>query len=890
MSTDVQKKKAKRGKRGGKRAKERELAEENRPLTAESGIAEETSEQQVSEPQPAETPTETSTTDGQLPEKKKTRRGRRGKAAVEAEASGVNAVGIGSGHTDAEQVAWDNWESDKPSKPALQNQPFFGHLSPDDQTYFLTLAPRLDSPFETAEDQTLFVQAMYRELDGKELIVASSPECSMVLEKLLKLSDDFRLRIFFDRLNGRFGDLFRHQFGSHVIQALLGIAADVIERECQGESKVDIDEVDPELVTELPTMVELVSGLCEQGEGHWAEWMVDPYASHLVRTVLCVLAGKGEVDLRSKKSKKYNEEHNNVNVATHTQGRPTTKPKKQRIVPESFGEMLRQISQDIVSSLSGPELRNYAQDPVANPVIQLLLSFPHASEPLITALLNIPDASTSTLSHDDFIESLIKSQVGSHLFEKLLATSPPHLFHQLYITYFRGKLQDWCLHPVANFVVQQLIAQTRNGTQLRVILDEMLPFLEEVVVGRQQRAGLVVKVCEACVRHRVYQKEVVKAICASLHVSTLEERKKIALLLLAMRPLERWYENDAPNLQGSLILQKLLEFDEESNKVIVDSFMALPVETTVRWSQDAVASHLLETLLITSTLNTKAKRKLIRGWLGSFVPMACNKYGSHVVDKCWAVADLALKEKMAEELVKSFDRLRNDHFGRFVARNCKLENFKRRREEWVERLAGVEKKKDMFGEFFDDADKQGKKVVATEQGAANGTEGESKADEDPLWTTHIFDEGMAALGFANRKAESLRKGTEDNMKKDKKKKKKVSSAVKDFENVEKMALDDEQDGVTMEETTTDVTKESRDEIENLFKKTKKRKRGEVGSNALDDEAVEDEEDRTIPVPRNVEEDLAGVLDAISATKRRKGKAKKAGAGEKGEKKKRKFEG
>ncbi|KNC97625.1 uncharacterized protein SPPG_07093 [Spizellomyces punctatus DAOM BR117] len=762
MSTDVQKKKAKRGKRGGKRAKERGLAEENRPLTAENGIAEETGEQEVSERPPIEIPTETSTTEGQLPGKKKTRRGRRGKAAVEAEATGVNAVGIGSGRTDAEQAAWENWESDKPSKPALQNQPFFGHLSPDEQMYFLTLEPRLDSPFETAEDQTLFVQAMYRELDGKELIVASSPECSMVLEKLLKLSDDFRLRIFFDRLNGRFGDLFRHQFGSHVIQALLGIAADVIERECQGESNVDLDEVDPELVKELPTMVDLVLALCEQGEGHWAEWMVDPYASHLVRTVLCVLAGKGEIDLRSKKSKKYNEEHNNVNLA-RTQGRPTTKPKKQRVVPESFGEMLRQISQDIVSSLSGPELRNYAQDPVANPVIQLLLSFPHASEPLITALLNIPDASTSTLSHDDFIESLIKSQVGSHLFEKLLATSPPHLFHQLYITYFRGKLQE----------------------------------------------------------------------------------------------LSSW---------------------------------PLPVETTIRWSQDAVASHLLETLLITPTLNTKAKRKLIRGWLGSFAPMACNKYGSHVVDKCWAVADLALKEKMAEELVKSFDRLRNDHFGRFVARNCKLENFKRRREEWVERLAGVEKKKDMFGEFFDDADKQGKRVVASEQGPVDGTEGESKEVEDPLWTTHIFDEGMAALGFANRTAESLRKGTDDNVKKDKKKKKKVSSAVKDFENVEKMALDDEQDDVTMEETSTDVTKESRDEIENLFKKTKKRKRGEVVSDVVDDEAVENDEDQNIPVLKTVERDLAGVLDAISATKRKKSKSKKAGADEKGEKKKRKFEG
>jgi nucleolar protein 9 len=68
-------------------------------------------------------------------------------------------------------------------------------------------------------------------LEDNELRLATDYDCSRILEKLLRLSDDFQLRVFMDRITGRFADVFRHQYASHVCQTLLEAAADVVDRE-----------------------------------------------------------------------------------------------------------------------------------------------------------------------------------------------------------------------------------------------------------------------------------------------------------------------------------------------------------------------------------------------------------------------------------------------------------------------------------------------------------------------------------------------------------------------------------------------------------------------------------------------------------------------------------
>jgi nucleolar protein 9 len=114
-------------------------------------------------------------------------------------------------------------------------------------------------------DQQLFVANVYTEVQDKELVLATDHSCSLVLEKLLKISSDFELRVFMDRLTGRYAELFTHRFASHVVQTLLTLGADSVERETRGESVPGPDEgaKDSGDVGVLLSMEELVLSLCK---------------------------------------------------------------------------------------------------------------------------------------------------------------------------------------------------------------------------------------------------------------------------------------------------------------------------------------------------------------------------------------------------------------------------------------------------------------------------------------------------------------------------------------------------------------------------------------------------------------------------------------------------
>ena len=92
-----------------------------------------------------------------------------------------------------------------------------GLMESETRDYFVHVEKLLeDQEFETIQgspqliwmqlswlDQQLFIQNVYAEVDGKELLIASDYETSRILEKLLRASTDFQIRVFADRLNGQ---------------------------------------------------------------------------------------------------------------------------------------------------------------------------------------------------------------------------------------------------------------------------------------------------------------------------------------------------------------------------------------------------------------------------------------------------------------------------------------------------------------------------------------------------------------------------------------------------------------------------------------------------------------------------------------------------------------
>ncbi|KAF9970274.1 Nucleolar protein 9 [Actinomortierella ambigua] len=776
------------------------------------------------------------------------------------------------------EVTYDRTEEAQAPRPDRRQQvdaaAIFGFTDPDVQQYFKGVEKTLDeAAFESAEDQQLFLENVYTEVQGKELVLATDHSCSLILEKLLRVSNDFQLRVFFDKLNGNFLKLFAHRFASHVCQTLVTLCADAVEREVRSnETKAPAQSEVSANDGVLLSAEELILNMCRQTQDEFASLISDPFASHVLRVIIHVLAGRtvddgsGKGNIRSKKSAKYNDA-NNSKVNAGTIQRST------RAVPPSFKEMLRSITEAMTTGLSATIVRSLAVHQVANPVLQLLLEIqakddPAGKDALVDKLLmDITQEEQPGQKNDDrdaYVETLLRDQVGSHLLETIVRVASPALFQKFYTTYFRGRLSKLSFHPIANYVIQQFFVNAKNAIQLEMMIDEVLPSFEEFL--KFGRPGVIRAVVEAAKNVGACHKQVIKGLCAAFHTSGPAERKDFINVVLHMETHEQFKARDSSqeerkptfHPQGAIILQLLLQYPEEHNKIVTDSYFGQKEDLVYAWTLDSTGSHVIEAFLTSPTVNLKMKKKILKSFLGKYHVMALDKYGGHTVDKCWAVSDIDMKEKIATELLQHEQALSQSFYGKFILRNCKIDQFKRKKADWLEREKGNERKKEMFKDILGDA------ILAT----ANGKQKAEALQQD----LPAPNPKMADLGFGGGIA-----GVKTVTEKKKKKSKKSS------EDPDKLLVVDDNEEVKEKE------KYKSDEIDKLFKKRKARGGATSTTNndsdaEDDDEESEEEEEEVVKASKKkkVSKDVAQVLEAIDATKKKK--KKKSKSDDKGSKK------
>ncbi|KAJ3208037.1 Nucleolar protein 9 [Entophlyctis luteolus] len=680
--------------------------------------------------------------------------------------------------------------------PNLPNQPELGFVDPDVQVYFLSIEKMMnEQDFPTEEDRLLFVENVYKEVGSNHIKLAADSECSRVLEKLIRLSSDFQIRRLMKGSMGLFNELFRHRFSSHVMQTLLSVVADVVEREqVQGISEDTSGENAEEDDAPLPSMEELFISMCHELSDEWIGLVSDPWGSHLVRSILNVVSGESLAQptsaiMRSKKSALYSKNNNLITSGGTAGGAAAAAeitPKRtlerklgkfggsslRRKIPPSFKALLQEISSRIMSSLKEYELRTFCCHAVANPVLQFLVAIDGCGQELIKAIMSI-DADNGY----KFMDDLILDTVGSHLVEKILAKASPVEFHAMYVRHFKGKLSTLCNHHVANFVVQHLLANTRNGTQVRILLEEILgedrSGIEKLFF--RNRAGVIIKILEASAKHVAHQKEVFESFLSAFHVKTDEHKKRIIQLVLCQQTVEDFdAAGEKPlvkrfDYHGVSMAEHLLDFAEDYSKMLLASFMAIPSSEVLTWLTTALGSRIYEKILQSECAPQGAKKKLIYSLHTHFTHLAIDKYGSHVVDACWRAADIEAKERIAEELAKSKSMLEASFTGRFVFKNCRVDRYitdsakSRRRDAsapastWAAKVRGAERtRQDFLKEFGgDDNGHSEDDINATNDEFADSiddsTASAKKKDDDnaenSLWTSTVYDETMATLGY-----------------------------------------------------------------------------------------------------------------------------------------------
>ena len=533
-----------------------------------------------------------------------------------------------------------------------------------------------------AEERELFVNNVLSEVEGNELRVASDLVCSRVLEKLVRFCSSEDVHRLFRGFVPILDRMLLHRNASHVLQAVIPRVVTFLDPDDEAGAVIEDPTVVPGEDVELVT---LFSHFCTTLQKDLADYVHDQYASHVVRATIAVLAGMPvSSTTRSKRSKEYRTALAMPDADAGDQSGTAR--------PAMFVSALNSITDAITSS---PKFSQMVQHRTANPVVQTLLDALNLSDRdrcmQLCQTIAAPGASDGACAPGSSIDfqRLVTQQVGSHLAEKILQLASPQLFYDIYVAQFRGRVKELATHPVANYVVSKLFEFVAKPDDAAVFVDELVSETENLLA--ENRPAIVVQMVGACGRHAVKQAAMCKALFDAFHVVSTEQQKESFRCLMGMTVADQLGDlaagrEDAAdklvyNLHGARLLEKLAEFNPLTIKPLVLSLIALNGATLLHMSHDKDGSRVLEAF-IKADIGDKRKKKLLRQLKGHYAAMAANKFGSHVVDRCWAVAPVPTKKWIADELLAEENTLKDNYFGKLVLRNCKIDYFKRQKDEW----------------------------------------------------------------------------------------------------------------------------------------------------------------------------------------------------------------
>ncbi|KAJ1899377.1 Nucleolar protein 9, partial [Coemansia sp. IMI 209127] len=679
--------------------------------------------------------------------KRKTRRGKRGGEAKRKENDGTN----GSKESAQEQAKYatttepiaseyipppmDSGDQklffydtnaqpgeEEPQDPTEKISPAsYGLVNPDLQKYLKGCEGMLDDQaFESAEDRDIFVTNVYSEMKNFELQLTTDHECSRILEKLFRISSNYQIRRFFSLTKDDIILLVVHRFSSHTIQTLLLLSAVALGSEMRGETADDFTEAaaadeddgaSQAIRTKLPTFEELVLGLTNALTEQWSYMMSNEYASHILRVLLLVLAGKPIEDqknpksaVKSKRSAKYMEDRNgapiNHRVLSET-----------RTVPASFGQALEGLLSTVGNAMSDYTARSATNSTVGSPVLQLMLelqaqkpSFEQPGALLDKCLMGLITDSASNPRRNAYVEMMLEDVVGSHFLQAVARTASTSLFQVFYQQFLSGKLRKLAFHPIANFVVQSVFSCAKDKHQLEAMVKEAGPMFGDLLF--KNRPGVVRALVDSSVRLQAGHKEIIGAIYSGLDANTPEERNELINLLAFLIKYPDFVNADYNSLpfkiQGSLIIQSILLLPGDGQGPILESFFAQDPARMYSWCKDPSGSRIIEAVFASMQIPTRTKRMVREQFSGHYADLALDRCGSHIVDAAWKTADIAFKESIVQELLQKETQLQDSQFGRIMLRNCGAEHYKRRADQWRERERGLERKKHMFKDILGD--------------------------------------------------------------------------------------------------------------------------------------------------------------------------------------------
>jgi nucleolar protein 9 len=580
------------------------------------------------------------------------------------------------------------------AEPDKSDITYYGLLTDEESTYYANVnAKVVANDFEDEDDRTAFIDAVYRESQGKEMKLASSQSSSRHLEQLLKISNAEQLKNFFAAILGGLVQLMQHRFGSHVCETLF--------IECGKH----IDATGEELGKDgIPTMTGLFLQTAELLEGHVAYMLTDRFASHTIRVLLLVLSGEPLDEASSTAvfaSKKREKGESSINQSQiHASKDPSAERRK---VPKSFSKAMSRITSAAVAGLDPTYLRSLGTHPTGNPVLQILLQLELSNSDrgrnldkgsLFNRLIE-PEQLSADSEGAKFISSLTYDPTGSRLIEIIVKYSPAKTFKKLYQAVWQEKIRSMARNDLANFVAIKVlerigkddleVAREQILLDLQVLIERRRFKVLQTLVERSEARGLdlqpLVKSFKAVNQsNRSILLDILYPSSTDSKLDTRGESKKAE-----NKPTPK------ADTHGSLLAQSMIAV-EATAPLILDCIAALPPTELVAYALDPAASRLIQAALTPSPTIPMSYRKLLVPKFTSHIKqLSTDSVGLYVVEALWPATDGAhfMKERIAKELADNQEDLRDSYFGRRVWRMWQMDVYIRSKAQWQALAKGM---------------------------------------------------------------------------------------------------------------------------------------------------------------------------------------------------------
>ncbi|KEI41361.1 uncharacterized protein L969DRAFT_85139 [Mixia osmundae IAM 14324] len=580
------------------------------------------------------------------------------------------------------------------------------------------------------DERKLLLASSLDNLNGKEIQLATDPECSIILERLLYSMQDWSRRVLADRFIGQYAALAKDRFASHVLQTLFSLGDQVIQRELSGRiaQRPSSSSAADESAEELPTMTSMLITACQEIAQNLPDLLFDTHGTHLVRSALLLLSGitsssapqertPGSYGQHGRKMRSKKSERWLSNKAPHRAFVDSADDAQ-----DSKGKGIRRSSPELEAALdalldrfeslvrtptnASAKVRELAVNDLACIAFQILLEVEHARGKTgeraswADRLLNdaISETDEKRLSGDDFLETLLRSQPASPLLETLLFVVPAPVFDAMWSSIFSDRFVKLAHHPVANFVTAKAVNRVNEQQWLEAVTalsesaDSAIDGVKKMI--ENSRTGTLKALIDRAIRLTCDASLLVKTLLAGLEIDA-ESTTYLLPCCLSLSPLRIYRRHPAyqdPNVkleatvQGALLLQSWLQLKPADHEPVISALMTVAMPQLIRFAMDPISSRVLDVLLTSPAVLPKSRREFLKRLLGQYQALADDRIGSRVADQCWASADVYLKEKIAISLIPHHQTLQSSHFGHYFVRKVEVPLYQRRPSEWRNKM------------------------------------------------------------------------------------------------------------------------------------------------------------------------------------------------------------